>query len=265
MFKIYLQNQKATYKPAQRTPAQYPIETMLKKNTSDTRCAFFAIGMAMALTFALAPKAQAELSVQSEDAVKQFVAKHPSLEGRSYTLQIEPNKLDFPACGKTPSVQLLRKDKAWGKLLLNLKCESGQVWSRPVGLYVTVKGQYLVAARTLKAGQVLSANDYKWAEGDLSKMGDSLIDSPELIQDMELNRAQQPGNPLRLNDFRQMSVIKLGDQVRVAILGRGFAIDASGQALADAALGASVKVLISDGKIIQGTAVKQGLVEVVME
>jgi len=115
------------------------------------------------------------------------------------------------------------------------------------------------------AGQVLSANDYKWVDGDLSKMGESLIDSPELIQDMELSRAQQPGNALRLNDFRQMSVIKLGDQVRVAILGRGFAIDASGQALADAATGASVKVRISDGKIIQGTAVKQGLVEVVME
>jgi len=36
-------------------------------------------------------------------------------------------------------------------------------------------------------------------------------------------------------------------------------------ALADAALGASVKVRISDGKIIQGTAVSQGVVEVVME
>ena len=238
---------------------------MLEKNTSDTRCAFLATCMALALTFALAPSAQAELSVQSEDAVKQFLAKHPSLEGRSYSLQIDPNKLDFPVCAKTPSVQLLRKDKAWGKLLLNLKCESGQVWSRPVGLYVTVKGQYLVAARPLKAGQVLSANDYKWVDGDLSKMGESLIDSPELIQDMELSRAQQPGNALRLNDFRQMSVIKLGDQVRVAILGRGFAIDASGQALADTATGASVKVRISDGKIIQGTAVKQGLVEVVME
>ena len=99
---------------------------MLEKMTPDTRHAFFARGMALALglglSMALAPMAHAELSVQSEDAVKQFVAKHPSLEGRSYSLQIEPNKLDFPACAKTPSVQLLRKDKAWGKLLLNLKC-----------------------------------------------------------------------------------------------------------------------------------------------
>ena len=209
--------------------------------------------------------AQAALSVQAEDAVKQFLGNHPSLEGRDYSIQWEPVKIEFPSCAKAPSVELLRKDKAWGKLLLNLRCDSGRVWARPVGLYVTVKGRYLAAARPLKPGQILTPNDWKWVDGDLAKMGDSLIDSPELLKDVELNRAQQAGNALRLNDFRQMSVIKSGDQVRVAILGRGFAIDASGQALADAALGASVKVRISDGKIIQGTAVSQGVVEVVME
>ena len=217
------------------------------------------------LIFCLASPAQAALSVQAEDAVKQFLEQHPSLEGQEFSIQWEPSKLEFPVCAKKPSVELLRKDKAWGKLILNLKCDSGRVWTRPVSLYVMVKGRYLVAARPLKPGQILTASDWKWVDGDLSRMGDSMVDSPDLIKNMELSRPQQAGNPLRLNDFRQMSVIKSGDQVRVAILGRGFAIDASGQALADAALGASVKVRISDGKIIQGTAVSQGVVEVVME
>jgi flagella basal body P-ring formation protein FlgA len=213
----------------------------------------------------LASPAQAALSVQAEEAVKQFLDQHPSLEGQEFSIQWDPSKLEFPVCAKKPNVELLRKDKAWGKLLLNLRCDTGRVWARPVSLYVMVKGRYLVATRPLKPGQILTPSDWKWADGDLSKMGDSMVDSPDLLKNMELSRPQQAGNPLRLNDFRQMSVIKSGDQVRVAILGRGFAIDASGQALADAALGASVKVRISDGKIIQGTAVSQGLVEVVME
>jgi flagella basal body P-ring formation protein FlgA len=217
------------------------------------------------LMFCLASPAQAALSVQAEDAVKQFLDQHPSLEGREFSIQWDPSKLEFPACTKNPSVELLRKDKAWGKLLLNLRCDTGRVWARPISLYVVVKGRYLAATRPLKSGQVLSPSDWKWVDGDLSKMGDSLVDSPELLKNMELSRAQQAGNALRLNDFRPMSVIKSGDQVRVAIVGRGFGIDASGQALADAALGASVKVRISDGKIIQGTAVSQGVVEVVME
>ncbi|MCX7262879.1 MAG: flagellar basal body P-ring formation chaperone FlgA [Burkholderiales bacterium] len=217
------------------------------------------------LVFCLASPAQAALSVQAEDAVKQFLDQHPSLEGREFSIQWDPSKLEFPACSKNPSVELLRKDKAWGKLLLNLRCDTGRVWARPVSLYVMVKGRYLASTRPLKSGQVLTPNDWKWVDGDLSKMGDSLVDSPEWLKNMELSRAQQAGNALRLNDFRPMSVIKSGDQVRVAIVGRGFGIDASGQALADAALGALVKVRISDGKIIQGTAVSQGVVEVVME
>ena len=217
------------------------------------------------LVFCLASPAQAALSVQAEEAVKQFLDQHPSLEGQEFSIQWNPSKLEFPVCAKKPTVELLRKDKAWGKLLLNLRCDTGRVWARPVSLYVMVKGRYLVATRPLKPGQILTPSDWKWADGDLSKMGDSMVDSPDLLKNMELSRPQQAGNPLRLNDFRQMSVIKSGDQVRVAILGRGFAIDASGQALADAALGASVKVRISDGKIIQGTAVSQGVVEVVME
>ena len=217
------------------------------------------------LAFCLASPAQAALSVQAEEAVKQFLDQHPSLEGQEFSIQWDPSKLEFPTCSKKPSVELLRKDKAWGKLLLNLRCDTGRVWARPVSLYVMVKGRYLAAARPLKPGQVLTPSDWKWVDGDLSKMGDSMVDSPDLIKNMELSRPQQAGNALRLNDFRQMSVIKSGDQVRVAIVGRGFGIDASGQALADAALGASVKVRISDGKIIQGTAVSQGVVEVVME
>ena len=219
----------------------------------------------LCLALCLVSPSQAALSVQAEDAVKQFIGQHPSLEGQEFSIQWEPSKLEFPVCAKKPNVELLRKDKAWGKLLLNLKCDAGRVWARPVSLYVLVKGRYLAAAKPLKPGQILTPSDWKWVDGDLSKMGDSLVDSPDLIKNMELSRAQQAGNPLRLNDFRQMSVIKSGDQVRVAIVGRGFGIDASGQALADAALGASVKVRISDGKIIQGTAVSQGVVEVVME
>ena len=227
--------------------------------------AILAFFLNISMGLVLASSAQAALSAQTEDAVKQFLDKHPSLEGRDYSLQWEASKVDFPSCAKAPSVELLRKDKAWGKLLLNIRCDSGRVWARPVGLYVTVKGRYLAAARPLKSGQALSPVDWKWVEGDLSKMGDNLVDDPELVKDMELNRSQQPGNPLRLNDFRAMSVIKSGDQIRVTMRGRGFAIDSSGHALSDAALGASVKVRIADGKIIQGTAVSQGQVEVVME
>ena len=112
--------------------------------------------------------------------------------------------------------------------------------NRGHGIAQQIASHFVVINFKGAIGQALSPVDWKWVEGDLSKMGDNLVDDPELVKDMELNRSQQPGNPLRLNDFRAMSVIKSGDQIRVTMRGRGFAIDSSGQALSDAALGAQV-------------------------
>ena len=201
---------------------------------------------------------------QARDAVVRFLKAHPSLEGRDYSVQWTEPRNDLPMCEKQPRVSLQNRDRAWGKLFLTLNCEEGRPWVRPVSVYVMVKGRYLVANQALRKGQALTVADLQWAEGDLTKMGDTLLEDLEQTKNMELVRPIQAQTPLRLNDLKPIAVIKSGDQVRVAILGRGFAIDASGQALADAALGASVKVRISDGKIIQGTAVSLGAVEVLI-
>jgi flagella basal body P-ring formation protein FlgA len=160
---------------------------------------------------------------------------------------------------------LQSRDRAWGKIFLSLNCEEGRPWTRPVSVYVSVKGRYLVTNQALRKGQALSVADLQWAEGDLTKMGETLLEDPEQIKNMELVRPLQSGTPLRLNDLKPIAVIKTGDQIRVTLLGKGFAIDTSGQAMSDAAMGGSVKVRISDGKIVQGTAVSQGAVEVLID
>lgn len=202
---------------------------------------------------------------QARDAVVRYLKAHPSLEGRDYSVQWTEPRNDLPLCDKQPRVSLQNRDRAWGKVFLTLNCEEGRPWARPVSVYVMVKGRYLVANQALRKGQALNVADLQWAEGDLTKMGDTLLEDPEQTKNMELVRPIQAGTPLRLNDLKPIAVIKPGDQVRVTLLGKGFAIDTSGQAMSEAALGGSVKVRISDGKIVQGTAVSQGAVEVLID
>jgi flagella basal body P-ring formation protein FlgA len=202
---------------------------------------------------------------QAREAVNRFLASHPSLEGREFSIQWTEPRTPLPQCEKAPKVSLQNRDRAWGKIFLSLQCDEGRPWVRPVSVSVAVKGRYLVANQALRKGQALSAADFQWAEGDLTKLGDSLLEDPEQIKNMELARALQPGTPLRLNDLKPIAVIKSGDQVRVTLLGKGFAIDTTGQAMSDAAMGGSVKVRISDGKIVQGAAVSQGAVEVLID
>ena len=78
---------------------------------------------------------------------------------------------------------------------------------------------------------------------------------------MALVRGVNAGAPIRLNDLRGIAVIRAGDLVSLGIKGRGFEIVTSGNALGDAALGASVRVKTLDGKILQGKAVSAGKIE----
>ena len=220
---------------------------------------------AMLILLVCAASAQAGWTPQAKDAVNRFLKSHPSLDGRDYSVQWTEPRGDLPLCDKLPRVNLQGRDRAWGKIFLSLNCEEGRPWVRPVSVYVAVKGRYLVTNQALRKGQALSAADLQWAEGDLTKMGDALLEDPEQIKNMELVRPLQSGTPLRLNDLKPIAVIKTGDQIRVTLLGKGFAIDSLGQAMSDAAMGGSVKVRISDGKVVQGTAVSQGAVEVLID
>ena len=220
---------------------------------------------ALLVPLLVSAQALAGWTPQARDAVGRFLKAHPSLEGRDYSVQWTQPRNELPPCDKTPRVNMQNRDRAWGKLFLTLSCEEGRPWTRPVSIYVSVKGRYLMVNQALRKGQALNVADLQWAEGDLTKMGDNLLEDAEQIKNMEVVRPIQAGTPLRLNDLKPIAVIKSGDQVRVTLLGKGFAIDTSGQAMSDAALGSSVKVRISDGKIVQGTAVSQGAVEVLID
>ena len=228
------------------------------------RFAFFLLA-ALLISQHLEVSAQSAWNPQAKEAVSRFLKSHPSLDGREYSVQWTEPRANLPICDKSPRVSLQSRDRAWGKLPLSLHCEEGRPWVRPIGVYVAVRGRYLVSTQALKKGQALSVADLQWAEGDLTKMGDSLLEDPEQIKNMALTRSLQPGMPVRLNDLKPIAVIKSGDQIRVTLVGKGFAIDTSGQAMSDAAMGGSVKVRISDGKIVQGTAVSQGAVEVLID
>jgi len=212
-----------------------------------------------------APSTKPAWTPEAQEAVSLFLTSHPSLEARNFEVQWKDPKIDIPSCPKAIKVDAIQKEKAWGQVFLTLKCESAKPWVRPGAIYVTVNGRYMVAARTLKAGQVLGPTDWRWVEGELSKLADSVLEDPDLVKDLELSRNFQPNSAFRLNDFRAIAVIKTGDQVRVSMVGRAFTIDASGQAMADAPLGATVRVKIADGKIIQGRVVSPGSVEVLLE
>jgi flagella basal body P-ring formation protein FlgA len=130
---------------------------------------------------------------------------------------------------------------------------------------VQVWTHHWVAKRNLPAGHRLSPDDFKPVHGPKSRMDGELAANPDLWAGQELARPLSEGQPLRLNNWRVLTVIRRGMEVQVKILGKGFEITSSGVALTDAAQGASFQVRGKDGKTFQALAVAEGWAEIRMD
>jgi flagella basal body P-ring formation protein FlgA len=203
---------------------------------------------------------------QADSTVQAFLSQHASLRQRQFTYQWKPLTQRIPLCPQAPQVELARRDRAWGALTLRLTCESASPpWSRPLALVVQVQGRYPVARRPLRPGTVVQPDDIDWREGDVARFGEPLPEELQSLEGLELFRPVAAGAALRLNDFRPISVIRSGDLVSLSLKGQGFEMITTGYALADAAVGVTVRIRTLEGKILQGKAISSGKVEAVLD
>lgn len=203
---------------------------------------------------------------QADAAVRDFLRQHASLQQRQFSYQWKPLAQRLPVCPQPLQVELPRRDRAWGAVNLRLSCESAiPAWSRQAALVVQVQGRYAVARHALRAGTVVQSDDVEWRDGDVARLGESLPEELRSLDGLELFRPVAAGAPLRLNDFRPVSVIRSGDLVSLSLKGQGFEMITTGYALADAAVGVTVRIKTLEGKILQGKAVSAGKVEAVLD
>ncbi len=220
---------------------------------------WFSVGL---LAQPLAPG----VSAQADTAVREFLRQHASLRQRSFTFQWKPLTQRLPLCPQPPLVELARRERAWGALNLRLSCEGASPpWSRALAVVVQVQGRYPVARRPLRPGTVVQPDDIDWREGDIARFGEPLPEELQVLEGLELFRPVAAGAALRLNDFRPIAVIRSGDLVSLSLKGQGFEMITTGYALADAAIGVTVRIKTLEGKILQGKAVSPGKVEAVLD
>ena len=206
------------------------------------------------------------VSPQADAAVRDFLRQHASLRQRQYSYQWKPLAQRLPTCPQALRVDLPRKDRAWGPLTMRLSCDSvDPAWSRGVSLIVQVQGRYPVAKHPLRPGAVIQPDDVDWREGDVARFGEPPPEELQSLDGLELFRPVAAGAPLRLNDFRPVSVIRSGDLVSLSLKGQGFEMITTGYALADAAVGVTVRIKTLEGKILQGRAISSGKVEAVLD
>lgn len=150
----------------------------------------------------------------------------------------------------------------WGRTTVGVRCLGPATWTLYVQVQVSIQASYLVAARSLAAGQIIGPNDVVARNGDLGTLPATvLMDAGQAIG-KTLKIGVAFGQPLRSEQLIAPWAVRQGQTVKTVSSGSGFSVSSEGKALNNALEGQIVQVRSSSGQTVSGIARAGGIVEI---
>lgn len=225
-----------------------------------TRFSFLSLILLCASFFAGQVFAQVPPALDKE--IRALVAKHPAMLNYKTSVEYVDPRIRVPDCPGGYEVELPSRTRLWGRVNIPVRCNKGAKWFVYLPVKIQVFGQYLVTSHQIQGNSRLSQGDFVLSEGDLSDLPDGFVQKAEDALGRQVIRPIAPGNPILLNNLRESSVIRVGDQIKVKIIGSGFEAAGSGIAQSGGSSGDSIKVKMPDGQVLQGKVIGPATVEI---
>ena len=206
-------------------------------------------------------------SVESiRNAARQFVYEHTKA-AYDQEADIEVGRLDsrlrLSQCDMPLEVYLPQGSRDLGRFTVGVRCTDDKPWSLHVPTTVTIYKNIIVTAESLARGKILTENDFKHLEYDVSKLPAGYIVDASYGVGMELKRRLSGGVPLTTTMMRKPKIIKRGQQVSIIAKAGNVEVRMSGKALAHGAVGERIRVLnLKSKKKLEGIVTPSGDVKV---
>lgn len=213
----------------------------------------------------IAGQALAQVPPALDKEIRASVAKHPAMLGYKTSVEYVDTRIRIPDCPGGFEFELPTRTRLWGRVNVPVRCNKGAKWFISLPVKIQVFGQYVVSSRQIQGNSRLSQGDLVLSEGDLSDLPDGFVQKPEDALGRQVIRPIAPGNPIFLNNLRESSVIKVGDQVKVKIVGAGFEASGSGVAQSGGSSGDSIRIKMPDGQALQGKVIGPAAVEIKLD
>jgi len=198
------------------------------------------------------------------EAVAQASARVASPPGARIEVQLgapDP-RLRLAPCLKAEAY-LAPGQPSLGRTRVGLRCVSGAIaWNITLPVSIAAFAPAVVVRGALPAGTVLASEHLQLADVDWGA-GTAIADGAGLLG-RELQRPLNAGQALRGSDLKTRQWFSAGETVQVVARGAGFSVSSEGQALSHGLEGQPVRVRTTSGRVINGRAVGDRQVEVVL-
>ena len=152
--------------------------------------------------------------------------------------------------------------KLWGKGTVGIRCLGPSNWTIYVPVQVTVSGNYLISARPMPAGYLITEADIVVRSSDLSTLPTNILTDRSQAVGKTVKNSFVAGQPIRSDQLIAPWAVQQGQHVTTISNGPGFTVSSEGKALANAVAGQVVQVLTASGQSVSGIARPGGIVEI---
>ncbi len=153
-----------------------------------------------------------------------------------------------------------------GRLLVELRCEGASPWHLYVPVRVVGSANVVVAAHSLVAGNVLTIADLRVERHDLTELPPGYLDDAATAIGLSAARGISSGAILTNQVLLGAKAVQRGQTVTLIARLDGMSVRMAGRALSDGFVNQRVKVEnLSSGKIVEGIARSQQIVEIIFQ
>ncbi|MFO7552382.1 MAG: flagellar basal body P-ring formation chaperone FlgA [Haliea sp.] len=170
-------------------------------------------------------------------------------------------RLRLARCSQSLQAFAVAGDRLSGNTSVGVQCPGG--WRLYVPVKVETLRQVLALRHSLERGSTLTADDLDQVLVDTGRLVHGYYTDIAAVTGHTLKRSAAGGTLLTHALVEEPPVIARGQRVALTAGGTGIAVQAPGEALADARVGERLRVRnLSSGKVVEGIARGPGSVEV---
>jgi flagella basal body P-ring formation protein FlgA len=168
-------------------------------------------------------------------------------------------------CSQPLSAFLRRGTKISARTVVGVRCDGVKPWKVYVPVDVVVTDKVLVARRTLPRGHVVSADDLKVEQRDVSRLVSGYVSDIGQLVGQRLKTPLMAGRILTPQMLKADLAIRRGQSVTLVVASGGLSIRMAGTALMDGALNQRIRVEnTTSGRVVEGIVRSREHVEILL-
>jgi len=205
--------------------------------------------------------------VQADDdallqQVHQFLYQETQALGEEVVIDLRPPSPHLPECIQPEPFLPNANQAPLGRVSVGVRCGENGRQVRYLQAQIDVIGSYVVAARDIERGTLITSNMLSERGGNLGDLSAQALTAEEDIIGKITQRPIRTGSAFLAHYLQAPDLVERGQRVTVVAQGSAFRVSREGEALENGALGEQVRVRFGSREIMTARVTDRGVLVV---